>query len=238
MPSPRSASGKQAKNQHLGSHKVATQLADLFEHSYPQWEYWNFFTRPDAANLMRLNIRRFYEVMHGNYPSPEPSENSRDIWMREMFCTPNAMYEYITSSGKYADYTVPLKPYAQSEELWKRFEERMCRDGLEGPVNYYHSLKENVMLEDEKGICEEGKRAIDVPVLYIGQTGDWVCRTDLVGSLCSFDVLFEVTRTWKADCCLARCPTPKRSVWWVMSKRKSSKQVTGSSMRSPRRWLA
>ena len=57
----------------------------------------------------------------------------------------------------------------------------LIRDGFEGPVCYYHSLKNNTMIEDERALCgADGDRRIDVPLLYIGQTGDWVCRTDLM----------------------------------------------------------
>ncbi|KAF2166654.1 hypothetical protein M409DRAFT_23285 [Zasmidium cellare ATCC 36951] len=141
---------------------------------YPQWEYWHFFTSPSAPNLLRLNPRRFYEVMHGHLPSPHPSENSRDIWMREMFCVPGAMHDYITQTGNYSNYTVDLKAYAEDEALWRRFEERLTRDGVEGAVNYYHSLRDNVMINDEKVLAEGGRSRIEVPVLYIGQTGDWM----------------------------------------------------------------
>lgn len=153
---------------------------------YPQWSYWEFFTSPDAPEVMRRNLHRFWEVNNGVYPSPLPHENGRDIWMREMFCTKNAMREYITRTGKYADgYTVPLKEYSNGEELEQDFIERLSRDGLEGPVCYYLSLANNTMIEDEKLLCEKDdngrdKRAIDVPLLYVGQTGDWVCRTDLM----------------------------------------------------------
>ncbi|SMQ52496.1 unnamed protein product [Zymoseptoria tritici ST99CH_3D7] len=148
---------------------------------YPQWEYWNFFCRPDAPELMRQNMERFYEVNHGFFPSPNPEENGRDIWMREMFCTKHAMDDYVTQTGKWENRVVELKPYAKNPELLRRFKERMSRDGFEGPVNYYHSLKNNTMIEDEKALCEsEDKKRIDVPLLYIGQTGDWVCRTDLM----------------------------------------------------------
>jgi soluble epoxide hydrolase / lipid-phosphate phosphatase len=147
-----------------------------------QWEYWNFFTAPDAPKLMEENLERFYEVNNGNYPSNQPGEEGRDIWMREMFCVPNAMREYITQTGKYEGYTVPLKPYPEGERLKKSFIERLSRDGLEGPVCYYHSLKDNTMLEDERELCQAPDgRKITVPMLYIGQTGDWVCRTDLMG---------------------------------------------------------
>lgn len=152
---------------------------------YPQWAYWEFFTAPDAPKLMKENLMRFWDVNHGNYPSPLPEENGRDIWMREIFCTKNAMHEYITGTGKYKDYTVPLKPYAEDPKLKEYYYNRLMRDGLEGPVCYYHSLKNNTMLEDERALCDrmgqpDDKRKIDVPLLFIGQTGDWVCRTDLM----------------------------------------------------------
>lgn len=89
--------------------------------------------------------------------------------------------EYIAKKGKYADFTVELKEYAKDPELKKAFIERMSRDGFSGPVQYYNSLKNNTMLEDERALCQsESDKKIDVPLLYIGQTGDWVCRTDLM----------------------------------------------------------
>ncbi|KAK3114281.1 hypothetical protein LTR53_007566 [Teratosphaeriaceae sp. CCFEE 6253] len=151
--------------------------------TYPQWEYWNFFCAPDAPQLMMDNLERFWEVNNGYYPSPKPEEHGRDIWMREMFCTPNAMREYITQTGKYKDFTVELRPYAKDPALKQAYVDRMRRDGFAGPVCYYHTLANNTMLEDERSLCQakdDADRKITVPVLYIGQTGDWVCRTDLM----------------------------------------------------------
>ncbi|KAK4971833.1 hypothetical protein LTR28_013168, partial [Elasticomyces elasticus] len=90
-------------------------------------------------------------------------------------------------TGRYKDVTIPLRYYPKGEEVRRRFLERLGKDGLEGPVNYYYTLRDNTMLEEERALCpetsEDGKdrRKIDVPVLYIGQTGDWVCRVDLMG---------------------------------------------------------
>lgn len=95
-------------------------------------------------------------------------------------CT-QAMREYVAKQGKYKDYTVELKPYAKDPELKKRYMERIKRDGFSGPVCYYHALKDNTMLEDEKLLCNSVEdKKINVPLLYIGQTGDWVCRTELM----------------------------------------------------------
>lgn len=150
---------------------------------YPQWEYWNFFTAPDAPKVMKDDLKRFFEVDNGFLASIDPSENRRDIWMREMFCVKNGMDDYMRRRGKYKDFTVQLKPYPNLERTLQRFIDRLSRDGLEGPVCYYHALKNNSMLEDEKLLCKSDDRreqVIDVPLLYIGQTGDWVCRTDLM----------------------------------------------------------
>jgi soluble epoxide hydrolase / lipid-phosphate phosphatase len=152
---------------------------------YPQWAYWEFFTAPDAPDLMRQNLERFWDVNNGNYPSPLPEEKGRDIWMREQFCVTNAMREYVTKTGKYKDFDVEPKKYPNWEAEKKRFVDRMSRDGFEGPVCYYHSLANNTMIDDERKLCEKGadgkdQRKIEVPMLYMGQTGDWVCRTDLM----------------------------------------------------------
>lgn len=147
---------------------------------YPQWEYWNFFCAPDAPSLMNNDLERMYEVNHGNYPSPLPEEQGRDIWMREMFCTPGAMREYVARQGKWKNASIELKHYAKNPELKKRFIDRMNKGGFEGPVQYYHSLAKNAMLDDERELCK-ADRKITVPLLYIGQTGDWVCRTDQMG---------------------------------------------------------
>lgn len=145
---------------------------------YPQWEYWNFFTAPDAPELMRNNIERFFEVNHGYIPG----ENGRDVQMKEFFCVPGSMREYVTQTGKWKNKIIKLKPYAeQNPEILLRFKARMSRDGFEGPVCYYHALKNNTMIEDERLLCEdENRKKIEVPLLYLGQTGDWVCRTDLM----------------------------------------------------------
>lgn len=163
--------------------KANAATAERF--GYPQWEYWNFFTAPDAPKLMAQNLERVWEANNGQHPSPDPKENGHDVWMRDMFCTPGLMREYVTGTGRYKDYTVPLRYYPNMEQVKKAFIDRLGRDGFEAPVCYYHSLAQNTMLDEERSLCPAtngGKdlRKIEVPMLYIGQSGDWVCRVDLM----------------------------------------------------------
>ena len=150
---------------------------------YPQWAYWEFFTAKDAPRLMRENLERFWEVNNGNFPSRKPEEKGRDVWMREMFCRHGTMRDYVVGEGEYKGWSVEAKKYPNWEEEKKKFMQRFERDGFEGPVCYYHSLNQNTMLEDEKYLCEkegkEDRRRIVVPLLYVGQTGDWVCMCAL-----------------------------------------------------------
>ncbi|KAK5101417.1 hypothetical protein LTS08_005024 [Lithohypha guttulata] len=181
---------------------------------YPQWSYWEFFVAPDAPDLMRENLERFWEVNNGNHPSPLPEENGRDIWMREMFCTKNAMREYVTGTGKWAGgKSVPLKPYPEGDRQKARFIARMSRDGFEGPVCYYHNLAINANLEDDAAFCRPGPggedlRKIDAPMLYVGQTGDWVCRTDLMGEAKEMGLVSDLEEkvVEAGHWCLYECP--------------------------------
>ncbi|KAF2756941.1 alpha/beta-hydrolase [Pseudovirgaria hyperparasitica] len=153
-------------------------IATTKRFGYPQWEYWNYFTAPDAPAQIEANLERFWEANNGYYPSPDPTDNGQDIWMREMFDVKDGMRDYIQGTGKWAGFTVELNAYARDAQLKKRYLDRLKEGRLAAPVNYYHSLKNNTMLEDERVLAQNPK--IEVPLLYIGMTGDWVCRTDLM----------------------------------------------------------
>lgn len=68
---------------------------------YQQWAYWEFFTAADGPKLMHQNLERLYEALHGEKPSEDPQEDGRDIWMRELFCLPGTMREYVMNRGRY-----------------------------------------------------------------------------------------------------------------------------------------
>ncbi|UJO19764.1 uncharacterized protein CLAFUR5_10260 [Fulvia fulva] len=76
-----------------------------------------------------------------------------------------------------ADRTdVPLKPYAQNEELKIEWVSTMTKDGFTSPNCWYRALKEDYHLDTEKGL--DGK--LDKPYLFIASDGDAVCRTDAI----------------------------------------------------------
>lgn len=151
------------------------------EFGYPQWEYWYFFTAPDAPAILKEKVGRFWEVNNGVLYEDVNGEK-RNVWMREMFCKKDAMRNYLLGQGEYKDFTVDLHQYAKDEKLRQRFIERLGTAGIEGGVNYYHGLRGNTMKEEERAFAEDKeKRKIVHPCLYIGLRDDWVCRTDQMG---------------------------------------------------------
>ncbi|PSN61807.1 epoxide hydrolase [Corynespora cassiicola Philippines] len=134
-------------------------------YGYPLYPYWELFTAEDGPALVNKNLDRMYEAMHG-----DPKD-----WMRTLFCNYGAMKEYITGQRE----RVPLKKYAHEERWKKDFFGRFERDGFEAPFCWYKAMKNNIQDEDDAKI-PDGNYKIEVPVLFIGATGDAVCRIDII----------------------------------------------------------
>jgi pimeloyl-ACP methyl ester carboxylesterase len=131
---------------------------------YPQFAYWEFFTADDAAEIVNNNLDKFWEVLHGDV----------DDWMKKMFCVRGAMRDYLLG-----DKHVPLKSYAR-EGRWKDdFMGRLMKDGFEAPFQWYKASVNNVQWESDRTIPKEVV-TVRVPMLYIGCTGDSVCRSDMI----------------------------------------------------------
>lgn len=132
----------------------------------PLWTYWEFFTSPDGPSLMRSTLQKVYEAQHGDV------EN----WGFKIFCVPGAWRKYLTSSES---ESVPLKPYAQQPRWKDSFFDQFSHDGFEAPINWYNAMIENVQYEVEIQIPLE-KHRIEVPVLFVGCTGDGNNRIELI----------------------------------------------------------
>ncbi|KAH7341205.1 epoxide hydrolase [Pyrenochaeta sp. MPI-SDFR-AT-0127] len=141
---------------------TVNDLTEKF-YGYPMYAYWDLFTADDAPSLLSANLDRAYEVWHG-----DPKD-----WMRTQFCTRGAMRKYLNGEEE----RVQLKKYAQEERWKKHFFDRFERDGFEAPFCWYKAMKDNIQTEDDAKIPPERYR-ISVPLLFIGATGDAVCRID------------------------------------------------------------
>lgn len=131
---------------------------------YPMFAYWEFFTADDATRIINENTEQLWEVMHGDV----------DEWMKQMFCVPGAMKKHLLS-----DDHVPLKPYAQDPKWKKDFLDRFRKDGFEEQVQWYKAAVDNHHWESDRTIRKEVV-TVHVPMLFIGCTGDAVCRTELI----------------------------------------------------------
>lgn len=131
---------------------------------YPNLAYWELFAADDGPAVIRQNMETYFHLLHWDDPDA----------MLKVFCTRGATRKMVTEM-KAED--IPLKPYAQQPGFKDAFIKRMTRDGFEGPQCYYQVVTKNFQHEAEKEIPKENF-LVKVPCLYIGSTGDKVCRTD------------------------------------------------------------
>ena len=131
---------------------------------YPLYAYWDLFISPDASGIIDKNLDKMWEVLHG-----EP-----DDWMKQMFCVPDAMRKFLTNKD-----TIPLKSYAKLPGWKDRFMKQYERDGFASTLHMYKAAASNVHLRSEQAIPKD-KTSIDVPLLFIACTKDFVCVPSLM----------------------------------------------------------
>lgn len=125
--------------------------------------------RARRAALLHANLERFYEVMHGDEPD----------WVRTILCVPGAARKYIQGDHPRSGKVKP-KPFAQKQVWGDRFLSRFAApDSLVGPTRCYVAMATDVNRPSERTIPPE-RLTVQRPVLYIGSTGDAVCRPDAI----------------------------------------------------------
>ncbi|KAK4495966.1 hypothetical protein PRZ48_013234 [Zasmidium cellare] len=137
---------------------------------YPIYAYWELFSDPTGPrDVMDPNLESLYHAIHGS------ADGVSDDWMMKMFCTRGAIREFV-SSGR---TDVPLKKFAQDEGFKKAFIDEKKEGGMTAPGCWYRAMRENYHLETERKLKETGF-VVEQPYLFIGCTGDAVCRTDAI----------------------------------------------------------
>ncbi|KAF2020081.1 epoxide hydrolase [Aaosphaeria arxii CBS 175.79] len=131
---------------------------------YPQFAYWEFFTAPDAAEIIDGNLERMWQVLHGDVQD----------WMKELFCVPGAMRKFLLGKED-----VPLKAYA-SQSKWKdRFMQQFKADGFASALQMYKATVSNVQFASDSTIPKENI-TIKVPLLFLICTKDAVCVPEMM----------------------------------------------------------
>jgi pimeloyl-ACP methyl ester carboxylesterase len=142
---------------------INKMTAQLF--GYSLYLYWHLFTAPDGPEILKGNLDRLFNAMHGQGET-----------MKQFFCMPNALRDYLT--GK-TNQQVDLRPYAQDATFKQNFVDRMRRDGFEGPLCWYKVWTQNYQLQCDRELPEDRDK-VEVPVLYIGCKEDAVCRPEIM----------------------------------------------------------
>lgn len=131
---------------------------------YPRFSYWEFFTAPDAAEIIDSNLERMWQVMHGDV----------EQWMKKMFCVPDAMRNFLLGNEQ-----VPLNTYAEQPEWKDRFMQQFKKDGFATALQMYKATVENIQMRSGSSIPKD-RLKIGVPLLFITCTKDAVCVPEMM----------------------------------------------------------
>ncbi|KAF2641157.1 alpha/beta-hydrolase [Massarina eburnea CBS 473.64] len=129
---------------------------------FPLFSYWYLLTAPDSPTVLKAHVDKLFNAMHGEGDT-----------MKKMFCTPNALRNYLENEGP----EIPLRSYARDPAFKKEFVDRMTRDGFGGPLCWYLATVENHQYNTTKDLPKEVD-TVNVPTLYIGCKEDVVCRPE------------------------------------------------------------
>ncbi|TKA74572.1 hypothetical protein B0A55_06306 [Friedmanniomyces simplex] len=127
---------------------------------YPRYSYFHFFTAPDAPAIFAQHMESTWHVLHGD----------REDWIKYIFCTPNAMRDFIAASRT----DVPLRPYAQDHKLKREWMAGLpTAADWEATLCWYRAFVDGVQSEADTSIPVERYR-LELPVLTIMCEADWV----------------------------------------------------------------
>ncbi|KNG48137.1 epoxide hydrolase-like protein [Stemphylium lycopersici] len=130
---------------------------------YPVFAYWHLFTEPDGPALLKDNLDRLFNAMHGEGDA-----------MKRFFCVPRAMRDYLEHK---TNPDVSIRAYARDPAFKKAFMDRMSRDGFESPQCWYRATVFGSQYECDKNLPEDRDK-VNVPTLFIGCKDDYVCRPE------------------------------------------------------------
>lgn len=145
----------------------ATNKATEESIGYPIFAYWELFLPHEGAKLIDSRLESFWYALHGDKPE----------WMKEMFCVKGAMKKFLEENRQ----DIPLKPYGEDEKLRSQWmaahDPAKGGSGLLSPTNWYRARAYDINMPMEKKLSME----VAKPYLFIGATGDAVCRADAIG---------------------------------------------------------
>ncbi|KAJ3525090.1 hypothetical protein NMY22_g10721 [Coprinellus aureogranulatus] len=125
---------------------------------YETCGYWEFFTAPDATQVIQNNLSGFFDILY--------AKDGR-VWKFSM--GPEGSIRVFIESGT----STPRIP-AITEDQWEFHEEQFRRDTLDGPLNYYRVNLNGEARQDDEKIPEENYN-IHKPFFFGGGRDDYVC---------------------------------------------------------------
>ncbi|CAJ2504714.1 Uu.00g121080.m01.CDS01 [Anthostomella pinea] len=132
---------------------------------YPAFDYQYLLVSPDAPELLEKDLDRTWSALH-----------SAGDGMRELFCTPGALREYLSNHDIPA---LQVRDYAKDAQLKQAWQTMIRSGGFAAPCSWYLANTEQVNFEAEKKVSDANIK-VDVPALFVGGAEDPVCRPEVI----------------------------------------------------------
>lgn len=144
-------------NTHIPYEQVKAKMAETF--GYENLGYWEFFSAPDANEIIKKNLEAFWNVIHAK---------DTKVWKDVM--GPTGGFRAFLESGANVDRADYFP-----EELLALYNKTIDNNtGFNGPLNYYRIMTRGLDMEDAKNIPLD-KYVIQKPVFFGGTAKDPVC---------------------------------------------------------------
>ncbi|KAK5170391.1 uncharacterized protein LTR77_004978 [Saxophila tyrrhenica] len=133
---------------------------------YPIFAYWNLFLPEEGVKLIESQLESMWYVLHGD----------ADDWMEKMWCTHGGMKEFLEQDRR----DVPLKRLPDGDRLMREWIAEKKAGGLMAPTCWYRAVAGGHQDEMDRKLSEKGAALVEHPCLFVGCSGDLVCRVDAI----------------------------------------------------------
>ncbi|KAF7191022.1 Bifunctional epoxide hydrolase 2 [Pseudocercospora fuligena] len=141
--------------------------------------YFELFTRDKGYQVIDANLESFFTALHGGGER-----------MKEVCCNQGAFEAWLKDEG---NILKSVLPYADRDGFREEWVERLRRDGLRGPMNWYKAIAKGLITEADKEALKNGTHVVARPYLTVLALQDPLAPAVAVHGLATQGLLPEVS---------------------------------------------